>query len=281
MVSGRGAGSPAQLRLLGAAALVTVALAVTVTVATVRRDGSGATAGSAPVPVADTSTVAAPGAEGFGAPETDMFGRRVDIPNNPAGQQLPQDPGAQRRPDDPQWLTAAPNPAETPGVRQRVFGGPVVRFSGSDGPARVEGKAATGYAHTPQGAVLAAEQNFWRTNANPSDRGLLLQLAAMSPEYLAEYDRLLAAGKVSDRLPDKLTPLLYASDAFRVDNYTDDRAVVDIARKAREVIDGQPTWVGMRLAVVWRDGDWKLTAVDGQQLVRIDSLRSIEGWTTW
>ncbi|WP_280382786.1 hypothetical protein [Nocardia wallacei] len=108
-------------------------------------------------------------------------------------------------------------------------------------------------------------------------RELLLRLAAVSPEYLGECDRLLAAGKV----PDKLTPLLYASDAFRVDTYTDDHAVVDIARKAREVIDGQPTWVGMRLAVAWRDGDWKLTAVDGQQPVRIDSLRSIEGWTTW
>ncbi|MFJ1456137.1 hypothetical protein [Nocardia sp. N2S4-5] len=279
MVSGPNGGI--SLRLLGFAAVLTVTLAVAATVVTMRRDGSAAASGSGPSPVVSTSTVAAPAPAGFGAPDADMFGRRVDLPNDPAGQALSQDPAAQRRPDDPQWQTAAPNPAQGEGIWQRIFGGPVVRFSGSDGPSRVEGRAAVGYARTPQGAVLAAEQHYWRTNANPTDRELLLRLVAVSPEYLAEYDRLVAAGKVSDRLPEKLTPLLYASDAFRIDSWDPDHAVVEIARKAREVIDGQPTWVGMRLAVVWRDGDWKLTAVDGQQLVRIDSLRSIEGWTTW
>ncbi|MBB5915756.1 hypothetical protein BJY24_004668 [Nocardia transvalensis] len=282
MVSGPGpggAGGGISVRLLGFAAVLTVALAVTVTVVTMRRDGHATVSAADPTPVVSTSAVAA--APGFGPADADMFGRRVDIPNDPAGQPLAQDPAAQRRPDDPQWLTAAPSPVQGEGVWQRIFGGPVVRFSASDGPSRIEGKAAVGYAHTPQGAVLAAEQHYWRTNANPTDRELLLRLVAASPEYLAEYDRLVAAGKVSQRLPEKLTPLLFASDAFRVESYTDDHAMVDIARKAREVIDGQPTWVGTRLAVVWRDGDWKLTAVNGQQLVRIDSLRSIEGWTTW
>ncbi|BCK55193.1 hypothetical protein [Nocardia wallacei] len=279
MVSGPNGGI--SLRLLGFAAVLTVTLAVAATVVTMRRDGAATASGSGPSPVVSASTVAAPAPAGFGAPDADMFGRRVDIPDDPAGQALPQDPAAQVRPDDPRWQTVAPNPVQGEGIWQRVFGGPVVRFSGSDGPSRVEGRAALGYARTPQGAALAAEQHFWRTNANPADRDLLLRLVAVSPDYLAEYDRLVAAGKVSDRLPEKLTPLLYASDAFRIDSWDPDHAVVDIARKAREVIDGQPTWVGMRLAVVWRDGDWKLTAVDGQQLVRIDSLRSIEGWTTW
>ncbi|MBF6170282.1 hypothetical protein [Nocardia blacklockiae] len=279
MVSGPGGGP--SLRLLGFAAVLTVALAVTVTVVTTRRESAAPAAGGAPRPVVSTSAVAEPAAAGFGAPDRDLFGRRVDIPDDPAGQALPQEPAARQRPGDPRWQTAAPAPARGAGVWQRIFGGPVVRFSGSDGPARIEGRAAVGFAHTPQGAVLAAEQHFWRTNANPTDRELLLRLVAVSPEYLAEYDRQVAAGKVSAHLPEKLTPLLYASDAFRVDSYTDERAVVEFARKAREVIDGQPTWVGMRLAVVRRDDEWKLTAVDGQQLVRIDSLRSIEGWTTW
>ncbi|MBF6332077.1 hypothetical protein [Nocardia transvalensis] len=272
-------GGGGQLRLLAFAAVVTVALAVVVTVVTLRRDGNGTDVGGGPSLL--SSVTGSVGAAGFGTATTDMFGRRVDVPNNPAGQVLPQDPAKQRKPSDSDWSTAAPSPVSGEGIWQRIFDGPVVRFSSSDGPSRIEGKAATGFAHTPQGAALAAEQNYWRTNANPTDRDLLLRLVAVTPEYLDRYDRLVAAGKVSPRLPDKLTPLLYASDAFRINSYTDDHAVVEFARKAREVIDGQPTWVGMRLAVVWRDGDWKLTAVDSEQQVRIDSLRSIEGWTTW
>lgn len=73
----------------------------------------------------------------------------------------------------------------------------------------------------------------------------------------------------------------FASDAFRIESYADDSGIVRFARKARETVDGQPTWVGMRLAVVWRENDWKLRPVTGEQQVQIDSLRSIEGWTRW
>ncbi|WP_225727364.1 MULTISPECIES: hypothetical protein [unclassified Nocardia] len=265
------------LTLLGAGAVLAVGVAVAVTLVAVHGNGSHPEAISRTG--SDSVTPAAPVAE-FGAPATDLFGRRVDIPNNPSGIALQQD-SAPQQPGSPGWLTLAPLPAAGAGVWQRVFDGPVVRFSSSDGPARIDGRAAVGFAHTPQGAALAAEQIFWRTNANPRDRDLLLRLVDVTPKYLADYDRLVAAGKVSDRLPDKLKPLLFASDAFRIEGYSDDSAKVRFARKARETVDGQPTWVGMRLAVVWRDGDWKLTAVTGDDLVQIESLRSIEGWTQW
>ncbi|RDI67484.1 hypothetical protein DFR76_103555 [Nocardia pseudobrasiliensis] len=276
-MSGPGRDGAIRLRRLGIVALATVAVAVTVTLWSTRHVGDRAA--STPTPLASSSALAA-GAS-FAPPTTDMFGRRVDVPNNIAGQALAQNPAERHRAGAPGWTTGAPTPAAGQGVWQRIFDGPVVRFSASDGPARIDGKAATGFARTPQGAALAAEQNYWRTNANPTDRELLTRLVDVTPQYLAQYDALVAAGKVSPRLPDKLTPLLFASDAFRVATFDDDHAVVEFARKAREVIDGQPTWVGMRLAVVWRDGDWKLTAVDSEQQVRIDSLRSIEGWTTW
>ncbi|MEV4125107.1 hypothetical protein [Nocardia sp. NPDC049707] len=268
-----------RVAMLGVGALLAVIIAVLVTVIAMRDN----TVGGDQMSKAGTSSENVPGtaASSFGDPEADMFGRRVDVPDNGTGIALEQNPALQQWPGAPTWQTAAPQPAGDQGVWQRVFGGPVVRFSTSDGPARIDGKAAVGFAHTPQGAALAAEQIYWRTNANPRDRDLLLRLVAVTPQYLADYDRLVAEGKVSDRLPDKLRPLLFASDAFRIESYTEDSASIQFARKARETADGQPTWVGMRLAVIWRDGDWKLTAVSGQQQVQIDSLRSIEGWTQW
>ncbi|TQM31812.1 hypothetical protein [Nocardia bhagyanarayanae] len=277
-VSGRGR---APLPLLGFGAALAVAIAVGVTVSATR-DGSVAAEATA---TGTTEPIAGPpgphGLVGFAGREADLFGRPVDVPVNPAGVALAQVSGLPTRPDQPDWLTAAPAPAEGEGIWQKLFGGPVVRFFGSDGPARIEGNAAVGFAHTPRGAALAAEQIYWRTNANPRDRDLLLRLVEVSPEYLAEYDRLVADGKVSERIPEKLRPLLFASDAYRIESYADDSAIVRFARKARETVDGQPTWVGMRLAVVWRDGDWKLRPVTGEQQVQIESLRSIEGWTRW
>ncbi|MEV6137463.1 hypothetical protein AB0L63_15625 [Nocardia sp. NPDC051990] len=281
MTTGTGSG-PARNRspiaMLCVGALLALVIAVLVTVIAMRDNAIGGD-----VSKAGTSSENVPGtaASGFGNPEADMFGRRLDVPDNGTGIALEQNPTLQQRQDAPTWQSAAPQPASGQGVWQRIFGGPVVRFSTSDGPARIDGKAAVGFAHTPQGAALAAEQIYWRTNANPRDRDLLLRLVAVTPQYLADYDRLVAEGKVSDRLPDKLRPLLFASDAFRIESYTEDSAIIQFARKARETADGQPTWVGMRLAVIWRDGDWKLTAVSGQQQVQIDSLRSIEGWTQW
>ncbi|MFG3615230.1 hypothetical protein [Nocardia sp. NPDC047654] len=269
------------LALMGAGAVISVALAAALTVAALRDNASADERDAGPGTTSESNPEPGTATAEFGNPETDLFGRRVDVPVRATGVVLPQHPDKRQQPGTPGWTAAAPTPANGEGVWQRLFGGPVVRFSASDGPSRIDGSAALGFAHTPQGAALAAEQIYWRTNANPKDRSLLTRLVDVTPQYLAEYDRLVAEGKVSDRLPDKLRPLLFASDAFRIESYADDFAKVQFARKARETVDGQPTWVGMRLAVRWRDGDWKLTTVTGDERVQIESLLNIEGWTQW
>lgn len=279
-MSRRGSGRM-PLALMGAGAVISVALAAALTVTALRDNASADERGAAPGTSSESNPDPGPATAAFGNPETDLFGRRVDVPVRATGVVLPQYPDQRQQPGTPGWTAAAPTPANGEGVWQRLFGGPVVRFSASDGPSRIDGSAALGFAHTPQGAALAAEQIYWRTNANPKDRALLTRLVDVTPQYLAEYDRLVSEGKVSDRLPDKLRPLLFASDAFRIESYADDFAKVQFARKARETVDGQPTWVGMRLAVRWRDGDWKLTTVTGDERVQIESLLSIEGWTQW
>ncbi|WP_431954354.1 hypothetical protein [Nocardia lijiangensis] len=216
--------------------------------------------------------------EGFASPDVDLFGRRVDIPNNPAGQPLPQDPTHQRKPSDPDWLTAAPEGTLAPRGWQRVYGASVP-FSTSDGPSRIEDGLAVGYAHTPQGAALAAAQITYRINARPADRDLYVRQVRVSAQQIAAYDRALDEDRLPKQQPDTVTRYFVASDAFKVENYADDLAIVRFASRG-PVVDGKQLWAALRLFMVWDAGDWRLKPAtsNGAQTEYIESL---EGWTTW
>ncbi|MEV0762585.1 hypothetical protein [Nocardia sp. NPDC050435] len=226
----------------------------------------------------DPAAATATGGQGFTDPEVDIFGRRVDIPNNAAGQPLPQDPAQQRRPADPDWLTGAPAGTTQPHGWQRVFGASVP-FSTSDGPTRIEDGLAVGYSHTPQGAALAAAQITYRLNARPADRDLYVRQVRVSAQQIAAYDKALNENRLPKQQPEKVTKYFVASDAFKVENYADDLAILQLASRG-QVIDGKQTWVAMRLVMVWDAGDWRLKPAtsSGSQTELIDSLA---GWTKW
>ncbi|MGK8500212.1 hypothetical protein [Nocardia asiatica] len=276
MVSRRRSSERMPPAVLGAGAVLAVALAAVVTVVAVRDDAPHEQ-------VSRTTSVENPSGRGsassFAGSAKDSFGHRFDIPNDPAGQALSQS-GALRTPADPEWQTGAPGGTNQPGGWQQVYGGPVIPFSTTDGPARIDNGVPSGFARTPQGAALAAEQIYWRTVARPTDRALWRQLVILTPEELADRERKIAEGKVPDVLPESVKPLLYASDAFRIESYGDDFAVVRVARKTREFLHGGRSWVAMRLNVVWRDGGWRLksSAGDAQPL---ETIGSIDGWTQW
>ncbi|MGM7643514.1 hypothetical protein ACSVDM_01325 [Nocardia sp. JW2] len=220
----------------------------------------------------------AAGGTGFAEPEVDLFGRRVDIPNNPAGQPLAQYPSTRRTPADPDWLTAAPAGTTKPHGWQRVYGASVP-FSTSDGPSRIEAGLAVGYAHTPQGAALAAAQITYRLNARPADRDLYVTQLRVSSTQLAAYDSALAADKLPEQQPEKVTRYFVASDAFRIDDYADDMAIVRLASRG-PVVDGKQLYAAMRLIVVWDDGDWRLKPSTTTNN-RTEYVESLAGWTTW
>ncbi|MBF6170281.1 hypothetical protein [Nocardia blacklockiae] len=229
-----------------------------------------------PSPAAGTGST---GATGFAAPQVDLFGRRVDVPNNPAGQPLSQDPSKEKSPTDDDWLTAAPAGTTEPRGWQRVYGASVP-FSTSDGPARLDEQGlAVGYSHTPQGAALAAAQITYRLNARPADRALYTAQVRVSDQQLAAYDKALRAGKLPQQQPERITKYLVAPDAFKVENYADDMAIVRLAARG-PVNDGKQVWAAIRLVMVWDAGDWRLkpTEANGSPAEYIDS---IAGWTRW
>ncbi|MGK8523116.1 hypothetical protein ACRS6B_16845 [Nocardia asteroides] len=265
--------------VLGAGAVLAVAVAAVVTVVAVRGDETP----HDQMPRTASAAQEVPGGpipgSAFTGSGKDTFGHRFDIPNDPAGQVLEQS-GAPRSPSDPEWRTGAPGGTNQPGGWQQVYGGPIIPFSTTDGPARIDNGVPSGFAKTPQGAALAAEQIYWRTVARPTDRTLWQQLVILTSEELADRERKIAEGSMPNVLPERVKPLLYASDAFQIESYGDDFAVVRVARKTRDFLHGGRSWVAMRLNVVWRDGGWRLksSADDAQPL---ETIGSIDGWTQW
>ncbi|MBH0774954.1 hypothetical protein [Nocardia bovistercoris] len=255
--------------VIASAALLALIIVVGVVMYIGRDDSDGEAA--APVAVAA-------GGEGFAAPELDILGRRVDIPNNPAGQPLSQDPARQRKATDIDWLSAAPEGTRSPFGWQRVYGASVP-FSTSDGPTRIEDGLAVGYSHTPQGAVLAAAQITYRINARPADRDLYLRQVRVSAQQITAYDKALGEDRLPKQQPERITRYFVASDAFKVENYADDLAIVRLASRG-PVVDGKQLWAALRLVVVWDAGDWRLkpSASNGSQT---EYIESIEGWTAW
>ncbi|AYF74382.1 hypothetical protein D7D52_11500 [Nocardia yunnanensis] len=240
--------------------------------------------GSSSKPSANTAdgtvpvTTSEPGVTGFASPEVDLFGRRVDIPNNAAGQPLPQDPAKQRKATDADWLTAAPRGTTEPHGWQRVYGASVP-FSTSDGPARLEDGVAVGYAHTPQGAALAAAQITYRLNARPADRELYVREVRVPADQLTAYDQALADQRLPKQQPEKVTRYLVASDGFQIENYADDMAIVRLAVRG-PVVDNHQWWAAVRLIMVWDSGDWRLKP-STSKTSQTENVDSLAGWTRW
>ncbi|MFC9440862.1 hypothetical protein [Nocardia sp. NPDC057030] len=255
---------------VASAAVLALIVIVGIVVYISRDDSSPAVSGPAPAESA--------GGTGFAAPEVDILGRRVDVPNNAAGQPLPQDPTRQRKPSDGDWLTAAPAGTTAAHGWQRVYGASVP-FSTSDGPTRIEDGLAVGYSHTPQGAVLAAAQITYRLNARPADRDLYVTQVRVSAQQIAAYDKALGSNKLPEQQPERVTKYFVASDAFKVDDYADDLAIIRLASRG-PVVDGKQLWAAIRLVMVWDAGDWRLKP-STSNTAQTEYVESLSGWTKW
>lgn len=264
--------------LIASAVFVTILLVVGI-VALVVRNGQHDQNRSATSGTPSATPTGAPAtASGFGTPEVDSFGRRVDVPNNAYGQTLDQ-VGAQHKPSDTDWLTAAPAGTRERGGWQRVYGA-TVPFSTSDGPTRITDGVPGGYTHTPQGAALAAAFVMYESLARPGDRRLHEQMVVMTPADLAEFDRLKAAGKAPDQLPESVTRYMIAPDAFRVVSWAEDLAVVTLATKAEPDKNRTPRWISSQVAMVWDGTSWRMRLPVDRKVPQ-ETIYSLGGWTTW
>lgn len=148
-------------------------------------------------------------------------------------------------------------PVTTPkGLTWSWWAGELEPASATAGPAHVSGAVTSGYARTPLGAVIAAQQIASRYLASPNGGWRAVTLAQVVPGPGRDA-YLKARAKVSDAAP----AAGYAQPAgFRYVSWTPDVAVVQLAAQLPGR-SGDGLLVGYQVAtatLLWLDGDWRL-----------------------
>ncbi|NMN99311.1 hypothetical protein [Antrihabitans stalactiti] len=176
-------------------------------------------------------------------------------PTNAQNPAIPApDPSKVHKPTDPDWLTAAPTGLVWRSVPNVVLQLP---FSPADGPLKVdEAKGtATGYSHTPQGAVIAADQITRRLVMDSTNyTNVLAATTGLSATARANLEKVHAN---SDALRPQLgpdTPKHFT--AFKVVSYLPNQATIQYAFPAPFA----GSFSSNQVTVVWADNDWKVAA---------------------
>ncbi|WP_405135456.1 hypothetical protein [Nocardia sp. NBC_01388] len=226
---------------------------------------------SSPAPVTATTSASPTDPTDLpGLPTTDIFGNRLELPSDPAGEPLPQDPTSRSDPSQPNYLTAAPAHLQW----QRGWGGAALPVSGSDGPTSIEAGMASGFADTPQGAALAACDALARAFAAPEDvwRNVVRDRYIGGGEPLV--DRI---AQSRAETPNAATYLVVPEGIRILPDYRPDFAVVQIAVRA------DSGWAYGNWPMVWHEGDWRVRVPDDieslwEPAVPLSSLIDFGSW---
>ena len=240
-----GGGGPRRVRRtsIGVAAVVVVLIVAAGLFLAVR--GGGSSPRTLPAPAAGSSPLPAAGA------------------SSPAA-------GGRAGPTDSEQRV----PTTTPrGVTWSLYDGVALPFSAAAGPTRVDGPVAAGYAHTPLGALVAAEQIDSRSFVTPRGgwRQVTEQQVLPGPGRTAY---IAARTKVSDEPP---AAGLGQTAGFRFVTYSPDVAVIEYASKFP---DGhlQATTSTVR----WSAGDWRLELQpDGSTSPTVQPISELTGYVPW
>ncbi|WP_194838478.1 hypothetical protein [Nocardia sp. XZ_19_369] len=239
--------------------------------------------GQRPHPAPSTTPSSAPApatpptGAGFADPTTDRLGRKITIPNNPAGQILAQREPGPRTECGPGQAVSSPESV----MIQRSYGMPIL-MSATDGPTRLDNTTLLGYRRSPQGAALAGWNAIARTFA--AEPAVVIEalgkLAILAPEKQAAL-----TGQPTHPTPeaDRYRRLFAAPDAFRILSCDDTFAAVELAVQIPPEPASKPArqWAGIRVNLVWR-GDWLVqTSQDPRSLGSGQKYPNLEGWTPW
>jgi hypothetical protein len=160
-------------------------------------------------------------------------------------------------------------------VTWQVWHAIALPYSASAGPARVNGQAASGFAHTPRGALMAMVQAASRTTAatDPGWRDVIMTMDAPGPGRDARIAFRSKITFTAEPAPGSFTQIA----GFQFISYTSTDAVIQLVAKNP---DGTLGLVTER--VTWRDADWKLVlAPDGSGATNKQTVNSLEGFIPW
>lgn len=157
-------------------------------------------------------------------------------------------------------------------VRWQLYHTVALPFSEQAGPYEAGRSTATGYAHTPTGALLAAAQIPIRKLVAPDWRSVVEQQIVAGPGREAFTQ---ARAEVSGA---EVTPGQFGQYAgFKFVNYTPDTATIQFVTR---FVSGQMQ--ATTITVQWSQGDWKLVLQpDGGDSPTAQPVSDLTGYVAW
>jgi hypothetical protein len=144
-------------------------------------------------------------------------------------------------------------PTSPPQVRWQLFGQVALPYSDTAGPAHVTQSTASGFAHTPTGALVAAAHIVTRAG---SSAGRVAWQPTVTQQMVPGKDRdaLLKGLELESPLPGEPGELAQLI-GFRFVTYTGDTAIIGLVWRA-----GPGVFVVSTVTLQWLDDDWRLVA---------------------
>ncbi|MET3945324.1 hypothetical protein [Corynebacterium mucifaciens] len=258
--------------LLAATGAIALTLILVVVGLVARQKDSPANNPSAASPAPATTTSEAPkGKEGeWLDPTADVFGRAIKVPANGAGNPLGNATGG----DTTNCAVTAGN------VTIESTHGAQTMWTEKQGPSSVNADGVpTGYARTAEGAMISGFNTVSLIYAGGPISGSAAQYGAAGSDATGFAERLKAnPPKQVDTTKDRPAP-----SAYKVTSCSDTQVVGDIALPTPTDAQGNadnPTWLVIRLSMVWENGGWKWQYEGVPQPIE-DEITSLSGWTEW
>ena len=204
-----------------------------------------------------------------GAIETDLSGRQVVLPGNPAGDILSESSDDGGTCDDivsPQGLQI-----------QQVNAYPLL-FSTDSGPTRIEGAVPTGYADGPRGALLAGTNYLWLMQSGGTAGKETVRKHVVAEDQFRE----IVEAEVQDGANTSQNSL-GAPVAFKVRSCSADAVVIDYAYDLFGDATGpfpEPKWLVQSVLVVRDQDQWKLSMRQGSYTNR-GVTENKSGFISW
>jgi hypothetical protein len=165
-----------------------------------------------------------------------------------------------------------------PNVSWALFDGIALPTSSTAGPTRVLGAVHAGFAHNPEGALIADAQIAVRYLATPGTgwRDVLSEQVVPGPGVDAYSKARVASGLADVEQVD--TAGVGQIVGFRFITYTSSVAVIQIV--VRFPSSGQ--YQVATNTVDWLDGDWKLQLLpDGSSASTVQTINNLAGFVPW
>lgn len=182
---------------------------------------------------------------------------------------------------DPGGALSTTLPTVAPaGVSWEPFGGTSLPVSRTAGPSSVRGGVASGYAHSPEGALIAVAQISLRAGYSS---GRESWEPTIEQQFLpdAARDQLLAAIRAYEAGPQTATGgRLGRLAGFVYQSYSPDTAVIGLVYDA--VVAGTTAYQVTTFTVRWVDGDWRMVAPPGASWASVSRRATdLSGVVTW